>query len=102
MLSLNDVKILEGVAPSEPDQYFLTVQSAINGGDAWAFQGSYGRAMMQAIQDGQCMLGRRPARDYWGSRIPSRDEVKPGTPGSYDFVVQQMGLDWADAVAEVA
>lgn len=61
------------------------LQKLINAG-AWSFEGSMGRAMMRAIEAGQCALGPEPARDYWGNRIPSRFEVKPGTKGSVEFV----------------
>ena len=56
MLTLNDIETIENGADTEED-YFLSIQSAINGG-AWALQGSYGRAMMDAIKGGQCLLGR--------------------------------------------
>lgn len=61
----------------------------------WSLQGSYGRAMMQAIEAGTCMLGHEPAQDYWGNRIPSRTEVEAGTKGSREFVVAARGEDWA-------
>lgn len=93
MLTLNDIETIEGGAQTEED-YFLSIQAAINGG-AWALQGSYGRAMMDAIKSGQCLLGKNRARDYWGNTIPGRDDVKAGTAGSYDFVVKTMGQEWA-------
>ena len=79
----------------------LVLQTAINAGQ-WALQGSYGRAMMDAIHGGQCALGRNSAHDYWGNFIPSRDMVKAGTPGSIEYVRQQMGDDWADRIEKVA
>lgn len=79
----------------------LVLQTAINAGQ-WALQGSYGRAMMDAIKSGQCALGRNSAHDYWGNFIPSRDMVKAGTPGSIEYVRQQMGDDWADRIEKVA
>lgn len=79
----------------------LVLQTAINAGQ-WALQGSYGRAMMDAIKSGRCALGNRPAQDYWGNFIPSRDMVKAGTPGSIEYVRQQMGDDWADRIEKVA
>jgi hypothetical protein len=94
MLTLNDIDTIENGAETEED-YFLSIQSAINGG-SWALQGSYGRAMMDAINNGQCLLGRTSFRDYWGNAIPGRDDVKPGTTGSYDFVLKTMGQEWAD------
>ena len=55
-----------------------------------------------AINAGRCVLGKARARDYWGNTIPSRDDVKQGTKGSYDFVADAMGADWADMMLEVA
>lgn len=79
----------------------LVLQSAINSGQ-WGLQGSYGRSMMDAIKDGRCALGRNPARDYWGNAIPSRDMVQEGTPGSVEYVREQMGDEWADRIEAVA
>ena len=78
-----------------------SIQAAINSGSAWSFQGSYGRTMMSAIEGGYCMLGKRPARDYYGNRIPSRDEVKSGTKGSREYVVDAVGEDWANYMEAV-
>lgn len=62
------------------------LQSLIDRG-TWGLEGSMGRAMMQAIESGACMLGPEPARDYWGNRIPSRYEVQTGTKGSAAYCV---------------
>jgi hypothetical protein len=96
------VAIIENPDLDNEIEYYSELQKAINSGSAWSLQGSYGRAMMAAIEAGACMLGREPARDYWGTRIPSRDEVKAGTKGSFDFVARRNGQDWADLVGEVA
>lgn len=91
---LKDVEAIEGGAESE-EEYFSSIQRAINGG-MWSLQGSYGRALMGAIESGKCMLGPSPANDYWGNRIPARDEVKAGTKGSRDFVAERSGEEWAE------
>ena len=59
------------------------------------------RAMMDAIDAGRCMLGTSHARDYWGNRIPSRDEVKEGTKGSVEYVRANSGDDWADLMLSI-
>lgn len=64
------------------EEYAEAMQSLIDAGTVWSMEGSMGRAAMAAIDAGLCMLGPEPVRDYWGSRIPSRWEVVPGTPGS--------------------
>ena len=92
--TLDDISNIEGDATSE-NEYYLSIQRAINSGSAWSFQGSYGRAMMDAIESGACLLGQVPARDYYGNRIPARTEVEEGTKGSRQFVAERMGEEWA-------
>ena len=99
-MNLSDINNIEGNAESEAD-YFKSLQSAINSGTAWSFQGSYGRAMMGAIEAGQCCLGRSGARDYYGNYIPSRTEVKRGTKGSLAFVREQSGDRHARMIGRV-
>lgn len=100
MLSIDDINAIEGVTEADEMEAYQALQRAINDGTAWCFQGSYGRAMMNAIEEGFCLLGRKPARDYYGNRIPSRDEVKPGTKGSYRYVVERYGEAWAQEQAD--
>lgn len=100
MLTLNDINTIESDEDVSEEEYFLSIQRAINSG-AWSLQGSYGRTMMDAINAGRCVLGKTRARDYWGNTIPSRDDVKQGTKGSYEFVAEAMGTEWADMMAEV-
>lgn len=91
---LSDIEVLEGEAPTDERTVAQAMQRAINAGTAWSFQGSYGRAMMDAITAGDAMLGKNPARDAYGNYIPSRDEVKPGTRGSAAYVEAKRGADW--------
>ena len=101
MLTLNDIDIIEcNDEDISAEDYYFTIQRAINSGTAWSMQGSYGRSMMAAIESGHCMLGRDQCRDYYGNVIPSRDDVQKGTKGSYQFVVKQSGLEWADLMLE--
>ena len=99
-LSLQDIDNIES-NDVDGDEYYESIQQAINSGSAWSFQGSYGRSMMDAIKSGCCMLGKRGARDYWGNYIPSRDEVQAGTKGSYEFVADAMGVEYADYMASL-
>lgn len=93
MLTLNDIAAIESDDEVTELDYYLSVQRAINAG-MWSLQGSYGRAMMDAIRSGRCLLGPNAARDYYGNVIPSRDDVKEGTMGSISFVEAAMGGDW--------
>lgn len=61
-------------------------QKLIDDGTVWKLQGSYGRTAQDLIQGGRCTLGPTGHHDFYGNYIPSRFEVKPGWPGSVDFV----------------
>jgi hypothetical protein len=98
--SLDDVRTIEEDEDASPFEVSAAIQRAINSG-MWSLQGSYGRTMMHAIEAGQCMLGERDARDYYGNHIPSRTQVQAGTKGSYEFVVDRMGEAWADKMKAV-
>lgn len=95
MFNLTDVAKIEGEAETSDAEYYCALQRAINSGSAWSLQGSYGRSMMAAIEDGACMLGQRDARDYYGNHIPSRDQIQEGSKGSRGYVVANRGEEWA-------
>ena len=98
MGQFEDVMMLEGEIEVEDEMdQALAMQRQINRGQ-WSLQGSHGRAMMEAIKSGQCLLGKSGAHDYYRNYIPSRDEVQDGTKGSRSFVVEAMGEDWAAAM----
>jgi hypothetical protein len=94
MLTVNDVNNIETDNDCSQLDYYKSIQKAINDG-CWSLQGSYGRAMMAAIENGYCMLGTSDARDHYGNHIPSRSQVQEGTKGSRDYVVDAMGEEWA-------
>jgi hypothetical protein len=95
MLSIKDINNIETEAEVDDQEYYASLQRAINGG-MWSLQGSYGRTMMQAISDGWCLLGTESFNDYYGNRIPSRTEVKAGTKGSPEYVLEHRGQEWLD------
>ena len=94
-LSIKDINNIETEQEVDEQEYYASIQRAINGA-MWSLQGSYGRAMMQAINDGWCMLGTTSCKDYYGNTIPSRTEVKAGTKGSPEYVLEQHGQEWLD------
>jgi hypothetical protein len=100
MLTVNDVNNIETDNDCSQLDYYKSIQKAINDG-CWSLQGSYGRAMMAAIDNGYCMLGTSRAKDYWGNVIPARTDVQEGTKGSREFVVEKMGEEWAAAMEGV-
>jgi hypothetical protein len=62
---------------------YFGLQAMINSGDVWKLEGAAGREAMSALQQGFCMLPKKSTRDYYGNYIPSRDELKKGTKGTY-------------------
>lgn len=99
-LTMADINNIECEDDIDDVEYYQSIQRAINA-KSWSFQGSYGRAMMEAITYGYCLLGKSGATDYYGNRIPSRDEVRAGSKGSYDYVVSLRGQEWADLMEAV-
>jgi hypothetical protein len=75
-------------------------QTLINSGLAWRLEGAIGRQCMEAINAGACLLGHAGHRDYYGNYVPSRDEVKEGTKGSFDYVAERFGAEHAETQAE--
>lgn len=73
------------------DELELDLQALIDSGMAWRMEGHIGRQAMAAIEAGECILGEQGHRDYWGNRVPSRYEVKPGTPGSPEYAAERQG-----------
>jgi hypothetical protein len=62
------------------------MQELIDSGTAWRLEGAVGRAAYAAIEAGYCMLSEQSGiKDYWGTRVPSRTEVEPGTVGSREY-----------------
>ncbi len=61
------------------------LQELIDSGMAWRLEGAVGRACMAAIMAGECMLGPVAHTDYYGNYVPSRYEIRPGSPGSPEY-----------------
>lgn len=99
-LTINDINNIETEEYVDDQEYYASVQRAINAG-SWSFQGSYGRTMMDAISAGYCVLGRSDFKDYYGNHIPSRDQVQPGTKGSVEYVQERQGTEWTDFIKSV-
>ena len=99
-MNMTDIYNIESDNEATEEDYYQSIQRAINSG-MWGLQGSYGRTMMQAIKDGKCLLGLKDAKDYWGNTIPSRLHVKEGTKGSWEYVKEHNGKDWATNMAGV-
>jgi len=59
------------------------IQANINSGLAWKLEGSYGRAAMNLLVSGACMLPKVVRIDAYGNRVPARDMLKAGTQGTF-------------------
>jgi hypothetical protein len=59
------------------------MQEMINDGTCWKMEGSSGRFAMQCLESGVCMLPLEPKYDYYGNRVPSRNDLKQGTKGTF-------------------
>jgi hypothetical protein len=66
---------------------FYEMQQMINNGMAWKMEGSVGRQAMYLLEVGACMLPKKTHRDFYGNMIPSRDDLKAGTKGTYKNTV---------------
>lgn len=95
------VMALEGEGDVDELEQAKAMQQLVNSGTGWLLQGSYGRAMNEALDNGFVMLGKQRSRDYWGNTIPSRDDVKPGTKGSRELVAQTHGEEWAQTLEAI-
>ena len=62
---------------------FSDMQELINSGTAWKLEGSVGREAMSLLDSGACMLPKSAKIDYYGNRVPSRDDLKKGTKGTF-------------------
>jgi len=77
---LTDLIAIEGDDELGDVEYHVWLQRAINSG-LWHLEGNFGRQMMAAIKNGNCMLGLKSHKDYYGNTVPARTDVKGGTDG---------------------
>lgn len=99
--TFSDVETIEdGCVDDEGDgAYFMALQRQINSGLIWRLQGSAGRAAMEAIRSGHCILGRKACADYYGNQVPGRKDVQDGTKGSVGFAAKLHGKAYALTIA---
>ena len=67
----------------QKDHGFWDDQQQINSGQVWKMEGSQGRHAMDLLSSGACMLPKTHYHDYYGNRVPSRDDLKSGTKGTF-------------------
>jgi hypothetical protein len=79
---------VQKIAKLQREYEYSDLQSLINSGMAWKLEGSVGRAAIDALKSGACMLPTVRYTDYYGNVIPSRYDIKKGTTGSYQNCVE--------------
>lgn len=89
---MNDFEAMERLGSDEDSVEAL--QALIDSGTAWKLEGSVGRAAMDAIEAGVCVLAEKGYHDYWGNYVPSRYEVQAGTKGSTLYAAQMKEQEW--------
>ena len=82
-------------------QEVITLQTLINSGMVWHLEGSMGRSAMDALESGLCMLPERSFKDYWGNRVPARNELKDGTKGTEGNVQKHHGRRYLNMLRRV-
>jgi hypothetical protein len=61
------------------------LQNLIDNGEGWQSEGALGRAIVNALEDGRCVLGPVAHRDYHNNVVPARKDVAPGAKGSLEY-----------------
>jgi len=61
------------------------LQNLIDNGEGWQAEGALSRAIVNALEDGRCVLGPVAHRDYNNRVVPARRDVAPGAKGSLEY-----------------
>ena len=61
------------------------LQNLIDNGEGWQAEGALSKAIVNALEDGRCVLGPVARRDYNNRVVPARTDVAPGAKGSLEY-----------------
>lgn len=75
---------LKFIRKHQEEQGYAEMQYLIETGLAWKMEGAIGRSAMDLLRTGACFLPKESHRDYYGNRVPGRNDVKKGTTGSLE------------------
>jgi ABC-type cobalamin transport system ATPase subunit len=67
----------------QKDYNVTEIQQQINSGLVWKLEGSVGRFASDMLEAGACMLPLERKIDYYGQVVPSRNDLKSGTKGTF-------------------
>lgn len=98
MTEINPEDVKDGL-----DHYPVAfMQHLIDNGEGWKVQSDLARAIMQALEDGTCVLGPVAHRDYNNHVVPARSEVEPGAKGSLAYANAKRAERGAPPLVEAA
>jgi hypothetical protein len=61
------------------------LQHLIDTGEGWKWEGAISKAVVEALENGTCVLGPTAHRDYHGNVVPARSDVPAGEKGTLDY-----------------
>ena len=80
--AMNELLTIERITEMQKAYGVTGTQAGINSGQCWLMEGSVGRFASDMLEAGVCMLPDERKQDYYGSTVPSCDDLKPGTKGT--------------------
>jgi len=79
---------IEQIKAMQSEYGFTEIQNLIDTGVAWVMEGSIGRQAMDCLKSGACFLPEAAHRDYYGNKVPARQEVQEGSTGSLENSIE--------------
>ena len=84
----NAARVEKAIREAQAKAGLTEIQQGIDSGNVWQMEGAAGRDAMSRLTNGECFLPTTPHKDYWGNRVPSRDDLKPGTQGTLELAAE--------------
>ena len=85
---MTKITTIEQITELQKGYKVTAAQDNINSGQCWLMEGSQGRFAMDMLKSGVCVLPDTPHRDYYGSMVPARTQVKEGSTGSLQLACE--------------
>lgn len=83
------------------EEQLVLFQHLVNTGEAWRLEGHVGRTASDMLEAGHIMLGPERNRDYYGTLVPSRHDVEPGSKGSAELVEEVHGEEYRERMEAI-